>query len=364
MKHHVFAISLFITTPCIAMEITAAEQNNSKKYAQFLDNNHIITGGEHGCNVVDLTTNKEILNISDKKCDILTLHPNKEKVALCNDTTITIYDTKTANAEWSTIAPKTIRSVTFNPLDTTIFFVYLYFPNHQIITHNYKTNEKYNDIYMLYDAPYLPIIACNPTKKEICATHPWGIEICSHQSTSRGIRTKNISNFFKYTPDGSHIVVGNGNEISIIDPNKNHQDRSPLKPPLGKYDEFFSNILFYSNSILAIISTAKSRIVPYNLTHSIVDYVDIHTNQQIDVSDRLDVSEHYDLSFSPDKTKIMINGCIFPVPFNVMYQPDTKEKFPYFLFLLKNYLNQQPDLEIPQEITPLIAVNLLEMFKR
>ena len=74
------------------------------------------------------------------------------------------------------------------------------------------------------------------------------------------------------------------------------------------------------------------------------------------------------LSFSPSGKKLFVNigdTCAeLEVPFEVIYQNDTKEKFPFILFLLKNYSSHWDDIEIPQDVNNFISKILLEVHKR
>ena len=75
---------------------------------------------------------------------------------------------------------------------------------------------------------------------------------------------------------------------------------------------------------------------------------------------------HNVFSFSPDGKAVafaFLREClIFPVPFEVQHESDIKEKFPYLLFFLKNYIAQQHQ-EIP-DVTRLLAYTLLKTFRR
>jgi hypothetical protein len=381
----------------ILKEITVVQK---PQYAQYLANNHIVVAGENGCSIINPQTNTEIKKINDCENPTLATHPNKKLFALFYENRIDIYDTEKNDFIWSKTVEGSfekemdpfdiIRSVTFAPHDTTIALIITHFQQYQhyirlcgpksyhIKQYDYLTDKSSNFHHPYNDYP--PIIAFNPMHNEICVVD--SISASFHQSNSDIVfseNTKYIDNYgryikrlWQYNSDGSYIAqVDYQNEIFIInlqDLNQYESFKKKNTEKYGKSHEAFKNILFYSNSVLAIISTLYIY-QQKKFCHTLLSYFDIHTKELIHESELLDASaEQHDFSFNPAKTEVVIalqDRCvILPVPFKVIYKDITKKSFFYLLFLLKNYTSQCDDIEIPHDVTLLIAQTLLERYRR
>jgi hypothetical protein len=433
MKNILLIITLCITTSSMAMELSyfakasdfaKASSDTSKdrpkkekpndlttitcikqpRYAQYLTDNRVVIAGEDGCSIVDPTTNKEIKRISDIRTQHLAIHPNKKLFALCYNSpniyknSVSIYDIEKNDFIWSQIIDRNdflwpqitdrkIEFATFSPHDTTIFLILpnYYIGGHAIRKYNYamNNNSRHENIDLQYNIR-LPIITFNPTQNEMCAIHAT-LAVTFHEpdvvtTVEPKIKTEGsdykYKEFCQYSPNGSYIAMGQQNKIYIVE--RNTISEKPIidktTPYLTIFSGWIDKILFYSNSVLAALSTHTTHTIvtpntpKLNEYHNTLYYWDIHTKQLIHIDELLDISKKYDFSFSPDKTKVIIaltDKCIeLPVPFNVIYKNITKKEFLYLLFLLKNYTSQCDDIEMPQDINILLAQTLLDLYKR
>ncbi|HEX4068889.1 MAG TPA: hypothetical protein VHX42_02225 [Candidatus Babeliales bacterium] len=379
----------------ILAEITIVQK---PQYAQYLANNHIVVAGKNGCSIIDPQTNTEIKKISDRENQKLATHPNKKMFALIDKNIINIYDATTHSLIWSKKVEGSfekemdpfdiIGSVTFAHHDTTIALITTHYQqyshyrrcypeSYHIKQYDYITDK--SSSYRCLCNDYPPIITFNPIHNEI---HVIISSVASfHRSNSDIVfskNTKQVTNyggyykqFCQYNPNGSYIAqVDYQKEMFIINLQSTDQCKSFKKKKTEKYGqsrEDFKNILFYSNSVLAIVSTFY--IYKQNgFYHTLLSYFDIHTKELIHENELLDVSKNHDFSFNPTKTKVILalqDRCvILPVPFKVIYKDITKKSFFYLLFLLKNYTSQCDDIEIPHDVTLLIAQTLLERYRR
>ncbi len=420
MKH---SLQVFLTTSffiaattniAMELEITQAKNPNilaeitcirNPRYAQYLSNNHVVITGSDGCSIVDPKTNTEIKKLCTLQSEQIVTHPNQTLFALLHyGNTIGIYDTKKDGFIWkktvegslkrSPDAYDKVEQIRFNPHDSTIFVIRAVFASYatsynekyamtpcdyKITNYNYITNQE-NSFKCGYNVCSARI-AINPTQHEICIVHPFGttLHTTNDKSLTRTNSTKNYGRSYKnsceYSPNGSYIVQGDcHSNIYIINSQNTGQYEEFKKNDYNKISrEDFKNILFYSNSILAI----SSQLIIFDQEdvlnrktkecHTLLSYWNIHTKELVHVSPQLDASETYNFSFSPNKTKVIIalkNECvILPVPFKVICKDITEERFLYLLFVIQN-IKPQSDIEIPQDIKTLISSTLLRTCKR
>lgn len=394
------------------------------RYAQYLTNNRIVIAGEDGCSIVDPILNTEIKRIYEGEIQHLAIHPNKKLFALSHHNSIDIYNTETdsfiespsmktetvhypMNPNWTfRNYYNRIKCAAFSPHDTTIVITQAVFRNdgdykkeyiplcYPITEYNYRTDEASNYDYKFYNI-CSPIITFNPIQKEICIKHVTDVlfkqDLMSPLAPApKGFCAERYSySYCQYSPDGSRFALGDSSQIKTIDtesylsPNNTNKNfdtipaiiKETIQNKSAEDHNAFRNIQFYSNSVLAtLLDRFCITQLPDNNTsfrhrqNTILCYWDIHTKKLIHTSEPLDISEQYDLSFSPDKSKVVIalkNSCIIlPVPFKVTYAHITKKRFSYLLFLLKNYTSQCDTIEIPEDINLLIANMLLETYKR
>lgn len=368
MKHYIYflitAHVLFAAT-CIAMETKPhilAEITCIKKpqRALFLTNDRVVINGRNGCSIINVITNEEIIKIIDTEAYHIDVHPNKKKLAVSHNKTITIYDAETGIPEWTNtdLQSPSILSSIFNPLKSTILLRHTHrnevFPG--ISKYNYITNKKsvigYDD-----QRSTSPSLSFHPTKKEFCLAYNPGMIMILHSKKEPflyDISTRPDHRFCNYSPDGSLLAIGNSHSLNIFTVHADHYQREQLEEK-KEYD--YSEIAFHPNSsVLATLSGSGNKL----------RYWDSHTGQLI-TKIKLYPFATMSLSFSPDGQKLIIalsNKCIIvSTPFEVMYQLDTKQRFPYLLFLLKN-LNCGQSNELPRDLTPQLKYNLLEIFKR
>lgn len=336
------------------MEITGVK---NPQYVEFLTNEHVAIQDDNGCNIFDIATNTNIKQISDKRDAHLAVHPNKKKLALSLDTTITIHDVTTNRYEYIT-HDKVIISSAFSSSDETIF-LHPHYTFQQLIKHNYSNST--TSIFLQYPPEECcRAIACHPKKNELCIACDIGEITTYNQDTCAEIQTiKNINGysripqrFCQYSPNGLFIVSGGSMSLNII----NTQSYTHRSFPSSLYH----TVIFHPNS--AVLTAVMDG-------HFCIHYYDIKTLELIAYIPELsqfhkDFTTSKKISFSLDGTQLMIalsDKCvILSVPFEVIYQTDTKQRLPYLLFLLKNLpLNQHN-----KDIIPHLMYTLLETFKR
>jgi len=405
MKNILLTISFVFTTTTIAMELPREENPKTlarittiknPKYAQYLTNDRVIIADGHRWSIINPNTSKEIKKISDLEPHHLAIHPNRKKFALTHKNTVNVYDTENHIITWSkTIGNENnfITSATFSPHDATIFLVHhSYDGYHKIKKYNYEHDNIKNKS---PNYTTLPFIAFNPIQKEMCVHHRvkglisfYEPDIVISPDEKGTIDFYTCQQNCQYSPDGSYIVAKQGNYKiyiinlqGIIKPFKMyieddieytrdlHKDNVTCIKHFMFNSENIEAMLFHSNSVLATLVTEEIR-KELNIFHrSILHYWDIQTQKLISSTLLANFELHpYDLSFSPDTTKVIVilgDACvILPVPFEVMYKNITKETFSYLLFLLKNYTASCEGIEMPQDINLLIAKILLETHKR
>jgi len=294
------------------------------------------------------------------------MHPHRKKFALSHGKTITIYDTQTKRQTWSKTMPSEIESTIFSPHDTTLFLIRSHFPDHfshTITKCNYVTDESKN--YTLNYNVCLPIVTLHPVKQEMCIIHPIGVlfyhpDIVLSPGTKFIDVSRCINDSCQYSPDGSIVATGCQNRIYIINLDTIDTKPSHLQSEdTTDYHEYFNNLLFYANSVLTTVSgiCIKNNGGWRQSNYTRIRYWDMKTLKPIHTSASLDSPKCHDLSLSPDREKLLVtlhDKCvILPVPFEVIYQPDTRKKAMLIYWLLANH-------ELPNEI----MLHLLEAFKR
>jgi WD40 repeat protein len=357
---------LIVATSCTAME---NNQNVSGEFifiknprqVVYLTNDTAVLNHEEGCDIVNLATKTRIREIGETHFQHLAVHPNKKKLALSLQDTVTIYDMETGISEWTKTLAAPIMSSTFSPTDDTLIIKY----NHNSFNdtrHDYKSNTTIplpkND----YEATF-PIFTFHPTQRLLCAACTY-VDVFIYDQNNLEIKdhftTKTFNRFCEYNPNGALIAAGSRDKIIILDPLSGNQRQLPIQ------QNYIYHLQFHPNSsILATLSHQDTTLRYWDVnTAQLVDAIPLASSQKI--TNLLDFTFYSNLSFSPDGQKIIIalqDKClILPVPFGVIYQPGTKEKATLVCWLLKNY---KPDsCAIPQDLVQLLIYNLLETFKR
>jgi len=371
MKHIVTSVitTFLAITSCTAMKI---QKNNATKikeitcipyaqHAQYLRRDRIILKSPKGCHIIDPITDKEIIRICDICPAHIAVHPDKTKVALSRDLTITVYsynhDTDKVEKIWSMDQfplQNSLYSSIFSPFDETI--ITRHAKNFGFLKHNYTTNKT-----MSWNNPtnavHPPKIAFHPIQPKICLAHSSG-DISIHEYNELNLlnafKIKNYHYFCAYNSNGSIIACGNKTSLYIVYPHIKKRYRIP------KQDEkdWWDCIAFHPNG--SVLTTLSS-------PNSILQHWDIETRQVIEEISPLDKHplNNQNICFLSDGTELMItsNKCIImPISFNVIYPPSTQKKLRYLLFFLKNYT---PDSEsaLPTDVITLLILNMLAVFR-
>ena len=172
-----------------------------------------------------------------------------------------------------------------------------------------------------------------------------------------------------YSPDGSQITIEYYNpQCSILDLTS------------GECYDLFSwqnlqksyGVVYHPTSfIVAAVFLGKDNI--YHLT-----YYNTKTNRHVATmllpfpperpyeSSLVDPTDQC-IDFSYDgKTLLAVLGkkhLVLEIPFEALYQPDTKEKCIFALWVLKNYKDKNGNNILPQELAQLLTYNLLRACK-
>jgi WD40 repeat protein len=365
------------TKPNILAEITCIKEPFD---AHYLTKNTILINGRHKCSIVNPAKNEEIKRIFDHDCwgSSIAVHPNKTKFALAayhyptpnsaiNDARqkIIIYNAQTYAIEhamdWDNYA--TVGSMRFSPLSDLLAICE--YGGVNVILYNYTTHttttikvpEAAREHLEGYDN-HSPIFAFHPTQPLILLA--WQTVYVHDLTTSTQKKVANAPNYLEwceYIPNGSSIVAGTHKKISIMKPRNVPHFTVTLD---WNTTESFSGMAIHPNN--KIIAILKKQ---YN--NYILDYWNINKRQWV-AGDKIVLEGYYpSLSFSPCGTVLLLimkNMLVqLEVPFNVIYKNNTKEIFPYLLFLINN-LNSQSNGEIPQEVNRLLATTLLETYKQ
>ncbi len=368
------AIHISIVASCTAMELPSIK---NPQQALFLTNDHVIISHKHGCTIIDIKTNKEIIKLNKKSFPHLALHPNKKKVAITHDNSVKIYTTKTGQLEWNvkkSLIHTPVASSIFSPLsDDTIFMSYQCVPI--IIKYTYPQNRfcilGSSQLRLFQQNP--PTIAFHPTKPHTCSAYnPGKISIFNEETfeTKTILPITDMHPFCEYSPNGSYIAVGNQHDILILDSYTETEisdySQSIEMFSLSKKDkDQFLTMTFHPNS--AILATLSNH-------NGIVHYWDVATRKPIIELPPLHINatkiykgKRPCLSFSPHGKDLIItfkNNCyMMPVPFEAIYQADAKNIAPFVCWIFKNYLFDADNM-LPHDITRLLVYTLLETLKR
>jgi WD40 repeat protein len=371
--HIIITTHFLIAAYCAAMEQSAIQ---NIRQALFVSNNRVILSHQHGCSIIDLQANKEIIKVSNKCCPHLALNHDTTKVAVSSDDSVKIYSTKTGDLEWNVQEPfphtPLIASSIFSPLQDAIFISY---ENMYTITkHIYEQHPRCCilpfDGSPLHSNP--PTLAFHPKGHQICVAHnPGDISIYNNATAEQKtiVSVVNSYPFCAYSPDGNYIAAGDEYNIFILNPHKK-QDIKSLKALkkcalLKKKDNQCIAMAFHPNS--AVLTTLSKK-------NGAVQYWNVATRRLITTmpplfcyDKKLSAYYRYHLSFSSDGENIVItyqnNYHITSVPFEVIYQDQAKSKSTFAYLIFKSYLFDKHS-KLPHEIVILLMRMVLETLKR
>lgn len=370
------------TASCIAMnpenqhiifrEITAVK---TPQKALFVTNDYAIVNGTHGCSVINPKTNTILKTICGRTWQDFALNPKKTKIALYNTDELRVFDIQTGNEEWKIDNFPTITSAIFDhgdaiiltmertPCDSIIHNVCPY----GIVKMNYKKNTC---IKKLFDKKFALFL--HPTKEYLYQTHleypaismldnelkqekKIGLQCCSH---------------FDHHPQESLIIVSDSFNFWLLHTDLHHSVGFPLDLDLTLHA-----IQFHPNGLyIAILFTKQHQ----NTKKFYLNYLTkslIFTHRQMLIPDNCDTVKNNDpdssiksyLSFSPDGKNVLITTpdayFMGPVPFDIVYHDNTKEKSAFIYWFLKNYYIDENTI-LPEDMKQFITHVFLETCKR
>jgi hypothetical protein len=366
MKYHLnFLITahFVIAAICNAMEsqqnlcteITAAKH---PRQAIFITDHQAIINGEDGCSIVDLQKNKEVKKISDCKWQHLALHPNKTKIALYNTDELKIFDTQTGNEEWKRNNLE-IKSIVFDN-QNVIFLV----QDHNYIKKIDYQETQFTDLrhYGIYTGLYSPKNIYFMLTAEFLGTAISVLDNNHSLDFKKYIKITADSNFFKCSPNGSLLTIGNSQTLRLLDVSDDYKTCGFLNwSKIG-----FKVLQFHPNSLYITRLVHKETGI-YLVYHNKKGHPTAGTLIPINESKKKSPeSDSASISFAPNGKNALVtlyNQCIsVPVPFEIIYQDDAKKKAISAYWALKNYKTNTYD--IPQEINQHLLYSLLETLKR
>jgi WD40 repeat protein len=344
----------------IIKEITAIKDPYS---VRSFGKDRAVVLAEDKCSIVDLVENKEIQEICSIKDGFyrkLKFYFHNQRVLLSSGGVAVLYP-----EEWHTIEQDSIRSVTFSPHEEALYFCYKN-QRKSITKYNYVTCKRES---ILFDKGCYAI-AMHPKEKIMCAANVGSISL--HNIDNLDLKKiilvpTGICFFCEYSPDGSYIAVGDGDDILIVDPNKDEDDDCWTYLKHQKHESLKKMVFHPKIAVLAALFDSVTNVGVKRILYcwDIKMQHIIYTSQLNSPSD-LNSDDAYDFDFSCDGSEFIIvakDKCIrAKMPFEVIYQSDTKKEFPYHLFLLQQLVNKQQD--VPKEIEQYCAQLLLQAFKR
>jgi WD40 repeat protein len=385
MKYKSFPLSFAYFFVLIQASYAMEEQNNSSQiirqsipkkqlisitnrhYVRYLIDNVIIMRNENDCSIINVTEDKEIKKIGINSYFYVAKSQNGKKIALTDHKTIQVYDVQTGALEWEKKEKFSICSFVFNPLDNHSVVLRLYDAmnrNSIFVRRNYVkagNSDDKNDIITYHGHMNFKLHPKKPVMYIVEATG----SICEYNLSLERFGSKiqldYSPNGFKISHEGI-IALGeqSRNFIFIIDFNGDNVTHRSLK---SAETERFLTMAFYSKgSILATISKLLS--VP---AKTIMRYWDLETLKSIYEVYVTDFNIVWNFSFSPHGKEFVLvsdnKSEIYVVPFEIIYKVGTKEKFSYFLFVIKNLIERH-NKTVQEDIERLLVDMCLELFRR
>ena len=376
MNHNfylLFTVHFLIAAPlCTAMEntlptaqakiITTLTGITRPKSVVCLSDKTIALLSHEGCSIRDFFTDKEIINfpITSPRDLYITAHHNRKTLALCHGKIVDIYDvatkekiSKTDLQEWK-VAP------IFNSgINDTI----LVGTDKHIHSIKYKNNSRTS--HLLNFLSVTKTMEFHPTKQEFAVlTNRNDVAILQLDTDLFCKKSIGYNEFcwnHKYSPDGSLIAVNNASVDAIVNPetgthdflvhsrNRGYNNGMAFDPTsfilAVLYGDYRDLIYFWNvqkNQLITIIRFPASPERPYNeaLSYKYNQYLAFSCNGK-----ELIVVHH-------DKTLVI------ETPFEVRFQPETKDKAISALYGLQQYRHDTNML--PQELIDLLIQTFLK----
>jgi len=324
-------------------EVTAVE---NPRFVQYINNKRVVIAGVHGAYIVNPIKDKVIRHLNSfdyynriKESNI-TVSKNKQRIISFYDTKIVGYSAENGTQEWC-LPTNYIRSFACDAEGETVFICY---QGSGVEKYQYSTEKKQNAITGLYNKCFYSI-AMHPSKKDVCISqYPNKLFLSTFNGSSLTFKKEILvlgGYILEYSPDGSHLAAYGDLFVHIID--VNIDDNKYSYTHMKHTKEKIRGLAFHPNNI--ILTTLEKNYIEGSVS---MCYWDIKKKQLIGEVD-LNVKEAYHFAFSDDGLHMIIaveGKCLTGlVPFKIRWH----NQYPYFLFLLKNYLNQCP--EMPRDIT-------------
>jgi hypothetical protein len=310
------------------------------------------------CSIIDPIKNKEIKKFNGPYLWDSEVSPDNKRAVLFHANKAILYNMKKETEEWS-IANR-IHSVTFSLAEKAVFLSHGILP-YSIIKYNYKT-KACNDIPM---DKYCKFIAMHPKENSICIANISNLSLYNVDESTLTIKKeitlpKNECLFCHYSAGGSYIASGDKSDIFIIDSLREDKDWYHLQP---KDNEWFADRAFHPNS--SVFVTLSQSVALQRFKKLKVNFWDIKKRQPICTLFGENLDEVYEFDFYHKGSAIIFQTkkkCLrVAVPFEVIYQSDTKERCLFSLLVLKQIKDRG---ELNQDSVYCCIKSLLEQCKR
>jgi len=360
---------LIITVNFNAMQINILNKIEPINYiayprqVHFFSDNYLIINNKFGNTYkINLTTNTiDAVHIKNSIhwSDYSTIQSNDKHILTCINQNIKIIDAQTNKVLWKKIEDITIKSIAWDPLNTTLFVAYQY-PLGRISVYNYNTkiNKNINCISdIIIKHPKKEILCCVSNRSNIYFRSFPDLKlipgtICLNEKLES-------CNFCQYNHDGSYLALGNEDKIIIINQNiKNSSNNNPYLYADAQKKECFKNISFHPHSpVLAVLylHPQKTSLENNVTSRESIDYYNLKTLKLIETTRILKSNHSYNFAFSKNgfRTAIALeHQCVtMPVIFAI------KEKCLFSLCILNAFALQH---KIPTDIARFIVSSLLK----
>jgi len=401
MKHNLY---LFVTTIIFANSCTAMQTLQitkelpalkDKRYISFLTNEELIIEGKESWDIIDSKTHKTIKTLDNTpdqaKFDI---HPNHKTFMIFGKDTIKIYNTKTKELISQYFSKQEINSAQFDPLENHSIYIGMVIRtkrDQNILKYNYHSNTTLSLLSEYYTSNFF----IHPLQPSLCFLNQAFLSFLSNYKCldlpfylSFLSLLSDLSNYkcldlpfipydIFYNPDGSVIIARHRNKIITIDSSKFIIDKCLHS---DTFSQSFEDAKMYSNNLLALLVVTESngkeflRVKFYNIADLLPD-LQSHRDSMFDpqpqpvaqtekkVIEMIWERKPHTFSFSPNGKQCMVGfhhkALLFDIPFEIMYEPEAKEKLSHLLFVLKNY-----EIQLPSELIKLLAQTSLETYNR
>lgn len=328
------------------------------KNVHFLTDDIVVTTTKLGCSLMEVKNNKEIKIISYVPCDYVVVDQLYKKIAFSHDNIVEIYNAVADTYEWERKEQLPIKSIHFGSNNNTIF-LHVYDcnkKNYGIITkHTYGIGScSYEEIIHLPCTNFV----FHPKKPIMCALKDSSISVYDLSNKEQEPRVINMN----HTIGCCHISLDGiiatrnmiGDKISIINLNKESKPHD-----FSDALERFFDMLFYPKGPILF---TRSKLSSRNDLH-IVRYWNVKTRQCIFKTFLIYSTAIWNCSFSPDGKNIAFiideKSAMYSVPLVVRYV-SIKETYLYFLWLVKNCIEQQMQ-NMPKDIVELVVYKCIEI---